>query len=417
MTQETTQKQSHESRDEEYRSYPEIVWDQFTDYKLSYYSLLGMGVLFVIALTAPVIAMNVPFYLYVPEGVGPSTVQGLSFPWFRALFDLNYFASGVDLFFNYLLFSIPLNLAAWFAYRPLVSDQEKRQYKQSRLKFIYVSLTVQVIGFIGILNAGFSQPYMNYTRLAEKEGVEAFFPFFEYAYQDTNIQETGLAPTWAHWLGTDAQGHDVLTRLIYGTRISLTIGIVAMGIATIIGTILGSLGGYFGGKVDMVVLRLIEVMLCFPALFIILTLRGFINDPSVFHIMAIIGMVSWTRIARLVRGEFLRLKNEDFVQAAQALGLNEGRVIFRHILPNALGPVLVAVTFGVASAILIEATISFLGAGPTNTPSWGQILINGDNNEQMVLVLAATFAIFITVSLMNLVGEGVRDAIDPKLRD
>ena len=192
-----------------------------------------------------------------------------------------------------------------------------------------------------------------------------------------------------------------------------------MAIYTFIGIVLGSLGGYFGGRVDMVVLRLIEVMLCFPTFFLILTLRGFVENASVFHIMLIIGLTGWTGIARLVRGEFLRLRKQDFVQAAIALGYDRPRIIFRHVMPNALGPVLVSATFGVAGAIILEASLSFLGLGPVTAPSWGQIMTDGRRASAdtfWVLVLSSGFAIFVTVSLLNLVGEGVRDALDPKMR-
>jgi len=165
-----------------------------------------------------------------------------------------------------------------------------------------------------------------------------------------------------------------------------------------------------------VVLRMIEVMLCFPSFFLILTLRGFVENASVFHIMIIIGVTGWTGIARLVRGEFLRLRRQDFVQAAIALGYTRSRIIFRHVLPNALGPVLVSATFGVAGAIILEASLAFLGLGPTTAPSWGQILTVGRQTKLWALILAPGFAIFVTVSLLNLVGEGVRDALDPKMR-
>ena len=237
-----------------------------------------------------------------------------------------------------------------------------------------------------------------------------------FSYRDVDLTAVVQDPSWNHWLGTDREGRDVFARILYGTRISLTIGIVAVGIYTTIGLILGGLAGYFGKTVDMVVMRLIEVMICFPTFFLILTLRGFIDDPSIFHIMIIIGVTGWTRIARLVRGEFLRLKNQDFVQAAIALGLPQRTIIFRHLMPNALGPVFVAATFGVAGAILIEASLSFLGLGPATAPSWGQILTAGRETSKMALILAPGFAIFLTVSLLNLMGEGMRDALDPKLR-
>ncbi|MFB6372451.1 MAG: ABC transporter permease [Bradymonadaceae bacterium] len=404
-----------------YRSYPEIVWRQFKNYPFSYAALYGLGILVVLAMIAPIIAMNVPFYLYVPEGVGPAKIQGVSFPWFWALFDINFFENNVDIFFNLLLFSLPLNLLIWFGIRPtdLLDGDAKAQkeYKQFRMRFILGSILLQVAAIVAMFWADFQQPYVDYVKLADKEGVQAIFPFFEYSYRDVNLMTTSLEPSWEHWLGTDRQGRDVLTRILYGTRISLTIGVVAMTIATTIGMFIGALGGYFGGWVDMICLRLIEVFLVFPAFYLILTLRGFIEEPSVFYVMGIIGIVYWTGIARLVRGEFLRLRNEDFVQAAQALGLPEPRIIFRHVMPNALGPVLVSVTFGIAGAILFEAVISFLGVGDPTAPSWGQILKGGDDTGRLVLMIGPGVALFITITILNLIGEGIRDAMDPKLRN
>ena len=205
-------------------------------------------------------------------------------------------------------------------------------------------------------------------------------------------------------------------RLLYGTRVSLSVGVIAVSIYITIGTVLGSLGGYFGGRTDLVVQRLVEIFLCFPSFFLILTFIGFLDQPSLVAVMLIIGLIGWTGSARLVRGEFLRLKNIDFVAAARACGLSNQRIIFRHILPNAVGPVLVNATFGVASAILVESSLSFLGFGDPTMPSWGRILAFGRSTGNTDMMLIAGVAIFVTVSVFNLAGEGFRDALDPKLR-
>lgn len=219
-----------------------------------------------------------------------------------------------------------------------------------------------------------------------------------------------------HVLGVDQSTRDVLVRLLFGTRVSLSIGVIAVSIYVTIGIILGALAGFFGGKVDLAIQRIIEVTMALPTFFVIITLAAFLEEPSIFHIMLIIGLVRWTGVARLTRGEFLRLRNEEFVLAATALGYPQRRIIFEHILPNAIAPVLVSATFGVASAILLEATLSFLGLGDLSAPSWGQTLREGYGSGSWHLILAPGFAIFITVSLLNLVGEGLRDALDPKLR-
>jgi peptide/nickel transport system permease protein len=413
MSQETEQKKPPRPK---YKSYGEIVWGQFQKYPTSLVSLYGIGVLFLIATYAPVLAMNVPFYISVPAGVGPETIQGIHFPWFTALFDANFFNSGVDIFFNVLAFGLPVVAGGWFLYKKMANFADKKAYRAKRRGYILTSSLVLLVICIAVFMSGFSLPYVDYTAIAELDGVDSWFPLVDYSYRDIDLSAVQQSPSGSHFLGTDREGRDVLTRLLYGTRISLTIGVVAVAIYVTIGAVLGSIAGYFGGKVDAVILRMIEVMLCFPTFFLILTIRGFIDDPSIFHIMVIIGLTGWTKVARLVRGEFLRLKNEEFVQAAKAMGLKKGRIIFRHMLPNALGPVLVAATFGVAGAILIEASLSFLGLGPPTAPSWGQILTTGRQTGQMALILAPGFAIFVTVSLLNLVGEGVRDAIDPKMR-
>lgn len=399
----------------EYQSYGEIVWGQFTKYKLSLYSVYGVVALFVLAIITPFIALNVPFYLYIPQGTGPQNLQGLSFPWFWALFDRNFFESGVDIFFNFLIFYSPLALLAWFIAKRGFSE-DKAVFVRQRFHFLSLVALLALVGFALTYLFAPRQPYVNYVAMADMDGVKALFPILEYSYRDGNILSISQSPSMEHFLGTDRQGRDVFTRLLYGTRISLTIGVVAVSIYTFIGLILGSLAGYFGGRVDSLILRLIEIMMCFPVLFLILTLVGFIQEPSIFHIMLIIGFTGWTGIARLVRGEFLRLRNLDFVQAAVALGFTRVRIIFRHVLPNAVQPVFVAATFGVAGAILVEATLSFLGVGPVGAPSWGQILNDGRSTQQTSLILSSGFAIFITISLLNLIGEGLRDATDPKMR-
>lgn len=400
----------------DFKSYGDIVWNQFHKYSLSYYSLFGVLGLFILAVLCPVFALNVPFYINVPEGAGPASTLGTHFPWFSALFDRNFFENGLDIFFNLLIFTVPLNLIIWSLARRSKVHGRRRDFVAFRMRFIWVSVFAQFAVCTVVFMGGFREPYVDWIAIAQDPRVSSIFPPFKFSYRDVDLTSVVLDPSLEHLLGTDREGRDVFTRILYGTRISLTIGVVAVAIYTIIGVILGGLAGYFGKWVDLIVLRLVEVMICFPTFFLILTLRGFIDDPSIFHIMLIIGLTGWTGIARLVRAEFLRLKRQDFVQAAIALGLTQRRIIFRHVMPNALGPVFVSATFGVAGAILIEASLSFLGLGPATAPSWGQILTSGRETGKDALILAPGLAIFLTVSLLNLVGEGARDALDPKLR-
>ncbi len=227
-----------------------------------------------------------------------------------------------------------------------------------------------------------------------------------------------LGPSPAHLFGTDEEGRDVLARILFGTRISLSVGFVAVGLYVMIGIFLGALAGYFGGWVDLVISRFMEVMMCFPTFFLILAVLAFIG-PSLVNIMVVIGLTSWPGIARLVRGEFLKLRGQDFVLAGRVSGASAWRLIFRHILPNSLAPVLVSATFGVASAILVESSLSFLGFGvQPPTPTWGEILSQSRDFMDIAwwLALFPGLAIFLSITAYNLVGEGLRDAIDPRMK-
>lgn len=225
-------------------------------------------------------------------------------------------------------------------------------------------------------------------------------------------------PSAQHPFGTDSLGRDVLSRMFYGSRISLLVGFVAVGIATLIGIFLGSLAGYYGRWVDNLIMRFVDIMLCFPTFFLILAVIALL-EPNIWNIMIIIGITGWMGVARLVRAEFLSLKERDFAVAEKALGARDFRIIFRHILPNAMAPILVSATLGVAGAILTESALSFLGIGvQPPTPSWGNILTAGKDNIEIAwwLSLYPGLAILITVLGYNLLGEGIRDAIDPRLK-
>lgn len=236
---------------------------------------------------------------------------------------------------------------------------------------------------------------------------------------DIDIARRLQPPGWGCLLGTDDLGRDVFARILYGARISLLVGFVAVGIATVIGIALGALAGYYGRWVDALLMRLVDIMLCFPTFFLILAVIAFL-DPSIWNIMIIIGLTGWMGVARLVRAEFLSLRERDFVLAARAIGASDSRIIFRHILPNALSPVLVSATLGVAGAILTESALSFLGIGvQPPTPSWGNMLITGKQTLGTAWWMSVFpgLAILITVLGYNLLGEGIRDALDPRLED
>jgi peptide/nickel transport system permease protein len=224
------------------------------------------------------------------------------------------------------------------------------------------------------------------------------------------------SPSRKHLLGTDDLGRDVLARMIHGARVSLTVGLLATLIALVVGSFFGAIAGYYGGFADWIVSRTIEVVLCFPFLFLVLGIVALFK-PSMMTIMIALGLTSWTSEARYVRGEFLRIRELEFAQAARASGARDGRIIFRHLLPNALAPVIVSASFGVAAAILTESALSFLGLGvPLPTASWGSILSSAGEHIDYAwwLVLFPGMAIFTTVAAFNIVGERLREALDPR---
>jgi len=228
----------------------------------------------------------------------------------------------------------------------------------------------------------------------------------------------GKPPTLTHLLGTDQSGRDALSRLIFGTRVSLSVGLVAVSIYLTIGTVLGAIAGYRRGLVDATIMRITDTVMSFPALIIILAVIPVLG-PSIFNIMLVIGLLGWPAVARLVRGEFLSLREREFTLAARGIGASDRRIIFRHILPNVAGPLVVVASFGIADAIITEAGLSFLGLGvQPPEPSWGQMLNNaidvGTILEKPWLWLAPAIAIAITVLSINFIGDGLRDALDPR---
>jgi len=249
-----------------------------------------------------------------------------------------------------------------------------------------------------------------------------------YGENENITAESRQPPTWLlaeenrvpnqnwHWLGTDTNGRDVLSRMVYGARISMLIGLVAVSIYVTIGTILGALAGYYAGWMDLFLSRIIEIVICLPVLFLILSVQAFLR-PNILNIMILLGLVWWTGPARLARGEFLRIVNMEYVAAVRALGGSDLRIIFMHVLPNAVGPILVLISFGMAGSILVESTLSFLGFGvPPPTASWGDLLNNGRGDIQALwwLTFFPGLAIFLTLTCFNLIGDGMRDALDPR---
>jgi peptide/nickel transport system permease protein len=330
-----------------------VVWRQFRKNHIAFAGLMAVLTLFVIALSADFIASDTPLVMKY-EG-------RLYFPVFKE-------------------YAVWLGLSHW-----------DRQFQNIRFK--------------EFANTNF------------KPGDWAQFPPIPYSPGEVNLSEQLRRPSKQHFFGTDDIGRDIASRVVHGSRVSLSVGFVAVSIYVFIGLIVGALAGYYGGVLDIIASRLIEIMLTIPAFFLIITVAAFLPQ-SVFNIMLVIALTNWPTVARLTRGEFLRTKSLEYVVAARAMGATDFRTIFRHVLPNSLAPVFVAATFGVASAILIESTLSFLGLGtPTSTASWGSIL----SGARLLLPSAwwltvfPGLAIFLTVTSYNLIGEGFRDAADPRL--
>jgi len=227
-----------------------------------------------------------------------------------------------------------------------------------------------------------------------------------------------MAPNLAHPFGTDDLGRDYLSRVIYGGRVSLAVGLVAMSISITIGSALGSMAGYYGGWMDDIICRFTDVMLCIPRFFLILAVSAYLS-PNIFNVMIVIGAFGWMGVARLVRGEFLKLRDQEFVEAARAVGSSDRRIMIRHLFPNALAPVIVAATMGMAQAILLEAALSYLGLGvQPPAASWGNMLqqAQGYLTEAPWMSIIPGAFISLTVLSFNFIGDGLRDAMDPKLK-
>jgi peptide/nickel transport system permease protein len=233
---------------------------------------------------------------------------------------------------------------------------------------------------------------------------------------EINVKAILLGPSMQHWMGTDGLGRDVLSRMLHGGRISLLVGLVAVGISTAIGILLGAIAGFYRGWIDVFIMRLVDVMLSIPSFFLILAVIAFLT-PSIINIMIVIGLTSWMGVTRLVRAEFLSLCEREYVLASRTLGARDVRLIFKHLLPNSLTPIIVSAVLGVAGAVLMESGLSFLGLGvQAPQASWGNILTDGKEYIQFAwwLSLFPGLAILITVLGYNLLGEGLRDALDPR---
>lgn len=247
--------------------------------------------------------------------------------------------------------------------------------------------------------------------------LAVFAPFIvRHDPNSINLENALMDPSQEYLFGTDSLGRDLFSRMLFGARISLSVGFVAVGIAVLIGVIAGSIAGYYGGWLDSVISRIIDIMLCFPTFFLILSTIAVLG-PSIWNIMIIIGVTNWMGVARLIRAEILSLKEREFIEAARAIGASDLRIITRHLIPNGIGPVLVSATLGVAGAILLESGLSFLGLGvQPPSPSWGNILTEAKSTLGIAwwITVFPGLAILITVLGYNLLGEGLREFFNPQ---
>ncbi len=408
-----------------HEEYLDIVWRQFKKNRAALAALWLMVPMFLVAIFAPAIASNQPFVYQ----SGSETI----YPWFRALFNMEdavdfAFNMALIAFFPCLLAALVLNL--WAKHRRVPG---RRRLGWSALLYLTTIVLLCAIFSIDTLRPAnlYGARTFPEEQFAPGNTATAWYPPIPFGANEQDIEVAFQPPLhraepeqwkdtndrFPHLLGTDNVGRDVLVRMIYGSRISLTVGFVAVGIYITIGVIVGALAGYFGGFTDIAISRIIEIVLLFPSFFLILTLVAMLGR-SIYIIMVIIGITGWPTMARLIRGEFLKQRAIDYVAAARSLGASNFRIIFRHILPNALSPALVAIPFGVAGAIITEAGLSLLGFGvEPPTPSWGSLLQLAHNNySYWWLVVVPSLAMFVTVTAFNVVGSGLRDAMDPRLR-
>ncbi|HVE41265.1 MAG TPA: ABC transporter permease [Planctomycetota bacterium] len=402
-------------------AYFDVVWKQFRKNRIAVWMLWIVAALFLVGIFAPVLASNQPYWFRETDG-------SLRFPWLVSLFNADtaidfVFNSALILFFPWLLASLYLNQRA----RGRKVPGRRRLGMALLLFFAGLAVAVPACHVLRPDNKYFARDFKRDQIQGQGSGSYTFIPYgplevdLDTVFKEPLFRKTAdfarYRDNQMHLMGTDDSGRDVLTRLLYGTRISITIGILAVSIYLTIGICIGAVAGYFGGRVDMMISRVIEIVLLFPSFFLILTLVALIG-PSIYIIMIVIGLTNWPTTARLTRGEFLKQRAIDYVQAARGLGASNARVMFRHILPNALSPAFVSAPFGIAGAIVTEATLSVLGFGARPpAPSWGSLLyLSVQNYAHWWFTVFAGLSIFLTMTVFNIVGNALRDAMDPRLK-
>jgi len=375
--------------------------------------------------------------IYAPALVGDAALvwkdaTGWHFPVLGELFNAWAFSKQHDVLFNLLALALPFLALGWVFLS-----------RWSRVRRLVIFGALVIAGWvalcwlpIGTTVDGDAQTFWrrkaqsehtiaHWRELdAQQQAPFAIFPLIPHDFDATFAGQAfktvgSLNPDTGSrfWLGTDSAGRDVLSLILYGIRISLTVGLVATGLSMLIGLIIGGISGYFGGWVDLVLQRVVEVMMCFPT-FILIVIVVAMLDRNIFVIMTVIGLTGWAGTARLVRGEFLAQSVRDYVAAAEALGLPRWRIMFRHILPNTLTPLIISATFGVAGAVGSESGLSFIGLGDPTAPSWGVLMEQGRQNIRYGwLIWSPGLAVFAFIIVLNVIGSGLREALDPRQAD
>jgi peptide/nickel transport system permease protein len=363
-----------------------------------------------LALAAPLIASSRPFFIVVPsgaEGRGIGALEvGWSFPWFAALFDHRAYPALGDRTLNAVLVLLPIVCFMW---------RRLRTTRARLASFVVLSCVATLAGAV-IDTSGPVRDYRGRIAKAQQDGpaISALFPPIAWSATEPDL-ETGLAgPSASHPCGTDSIGRDVAARLAFGARSALLTALLAAALAYAIGATIGALAGYHGGVVDAILGRVIDVVACLPFLVIVMAAIAFSGRYAQWHVVLICALFGWEGAARLVRAEMLRLREYESTLAARALGLPEWRIVARHLLPAALTPLFAGVGFSIASLMLVDATLSFLGLSDPTLPSWGQILRAGRDTRALHLILAPGILIFCVVTAINLLADVARAAIEPQ---
>ena len=376
--------------------------ERFRKDKLAKYGLLGMILIIAVAIFAPLLANGRPFIIY--------RSGSISSPMLRYLFAPDSSEIIVEQFFNYLLLFSPI--------AALLIALSKRKIK-------YLKSAALLTAVLLLIPFALTKPRLDKTDWRKqtenlKQGEFAIFAPVPYGPTE-NVASPYQPPSIQHYFGTDKIGRDVLSRMVYGSRVSLAVGIFATGITIIIGIIIGLISGYFGGKTDFFIMRIVEIVICFPTFLLLLILMSIMMDmkfhQSILIVIAVIGLTGWTGLTRLIRGETLKLRALPFVQACESLAIPTWRIMLFHLLPNLVGIIMISFTFGIAGAILAESSLSFLGFGVQDpTASWGELLRQSFENPKAYwhLTLFPGLALFIAVLSFNFAGEGLRKTLDPK---